>query len=215
LKKNSGTIIIRKYENRRLYDTSKSRYVNLDEVARMVRDGVDIQVIDAANGEDLTRLILTQIIVEEAKEPDSTLPLDMLRQMVIASGKMTQEGVLNYAKTMVDMYQNATRAFSPSLTPFDLFQSMMAFPGRPSPEKGAPPPPPAEPPDEGVRPAPPAERDYKAEVEELRRRVEGLEKTTTQSARAGATKKIHKGPANSRKSKIRIRQGGERHGDKR
>jgi polyhydroxyalkanoate synthesis repressor PhaR len=182
LKRNPNTVIIRKYENRRLYDTSQSRYVNLEEVARMVRDGVDLQVLDAATGEDITRLILTQVIVEEAKEPDSTLPLDMLRQMVIASGKITQEGVLNYAKTMMDMYQNATRAFSPSLTPFDLFQSMMAFGGRrPSPEKASSPP--ADAKDELRR------TDYKSEVEELRRRIEELEKTAAHSARAGAARK--------------------------
>jgi polyhydroxyalkanoate synthesis repressor PhaR len=184
LKRNPNTIIIRKYENRRLYDTAKSRYVNLEEVARMVRDGADLQVLDAATGEDITRLILTQVIVEEAKAPDSTLPLDMLRQMVIASGKITQEGVLNYAKTMMDMYQNATRAFSPSLTPFDIFQSMMAFGGRRPSTEGAPAAsPPADLKDEG-RPT-----DYKSEVLELRRRIEELERTAARSARAGTARK--------------------------
>ena len=87
-------ILIKKYENRRLYDTTNSRYVNLDEVAQMLQRGEDVKVVDAATGEDITRLILTQIIVEDAKTTGSNFPLDVLRQMVIASGKAGQEGTL-------------------------------------------------------------------------------------------------------------------------
>ena len=115
-------VIIRKYENRRLYDTTNSRYVNLDEIARMVREGRELQVLDAATGEDLTRLILTQIIVDDAKEQDSTFPLDILRQMVVASGKATQENTLKYMKAVVDMYQNAYRAFTPVVSPFEFMR---------------------------------------------------------------------------------------------
>jgi len=68
------TILIKKYENRRLYDVTNSRYVNLDEVARILQRGDDVRVVDAATGDDITRLILTQIIVESAKTPDSTFP---------------------------------------------------------------------------------------------------------------------------------------------
>src|SRR5580704_15433092 len=55
------TILIKKYENRRLYDATDSRYVNLDEVAKMLQNGDDVRVVDATTGEDITRLILTQI----------------------------------------------------------------------------------------------------------------------------------------------------------
>ena len=58
-------IVIKKYENRRMYDTSASRYVNLEDVAEMVRNGEELQVVDAKSGEDLTARVLTQIIVEE------------------------------------------------------------------------------------------------------------------------------------------------------
>ena len=61
------TTIIKKYPNRRLYDTSSGRYVNLEEVAAMVRQGVDIAVIDARTGNDVTRTVLTQIIVDDAE----------------------------------------------------------------------------------------------------------------------------------------------------
>jgi polyhydroxyalkanoate synthesis repressor PhaR len=171
--KNPNPIIIKKYGNRRLYNTSESRYVNLDEVALMIRDGLDVQVVDANTNEDLTRLILAQIIVENAKVPESGFPLDMLRQMVMASGKLTQESVLNYTKTMLDMYRNAYRAFSPPLTPFDLFQSMVSSPGRST--QPPPSPPSASSPEENPASAP-------TEVRELLRRIEELEKAVANKA---------------------------------
>ena len=64
----SQPIVVRKYENRRLYDTSSSRYVNLPEIAQMVREGAEVQVVDAKSGEDITRVILTQIIHEVARQ---------------------------------------------------------------------------------------------------------------------------------------------------
>ena len=115
-------VIIKKYENRRLYDTMNSRYINQDEIARLIREGHEVQVLDAASGEDLTRMVLAQIIVEDAKEPNSTFPLDVLRQMVVASGEATQENTLKYMKTVLDMYQNAYRALAPPLSPFEFIQ---------------------------------------------------------------------------------------------
>src|ERR1035437_1606445 len=112
-------VLIKKYENRRLYDTTNSRYVNLDEVAQMLQRGEDVRVADAATGEDITRLILTQIIVEDAKTTDSSFPLDVLRQMVIASGKAGQEGTLKYMKSILDFYQNTYRALTPQVNPFE------------------------------------------------------------------------------------------------
>ena len=120
---NRPKVVIKKYENRRLYDTTNSRYINLDEVAQLVQEGHDVEVVDAATGEDLTRLILTQIIVEHAKAPDSAFPIDVLRQMVVAGGRVTQEGALNYMKAVFDMYQNAYRVMTPPLAPFDFMRA--------------------------------------------------------------------------------------------
>lgn len=157
-------VIIKKYENRRLYNSTDSRYVNLDEVAEMVRNGQDVRVLDAATGEDLTRLILTQIIAEHAKGPDSAFPLDMLRQMVVASGQVTQESTLKYMKAFFDMYQNAFRAMAPPLNPFEY----MPRPGTPvvtaSPEPQMP----------YVAKYPGAENDAQSRAD-LRRRLEELE----------------------------------------
>jgi polyhydroxyalkanoate synthesis repressor PhaR len=120
---NRKPVIIKKYGNRRLYDTTHSRYINQDEVAEMVREGHDVKVLDAATGEDLTRLVLTQIVVEDAKEPGSAFPVDILRQMVVACGRATQENTLKYTKAVLDMYQNAYRAMAPPLSPFEFVQT--------------------------------------------------------------------------------------------
>jgi len=116
------SILIKKYENRRLYDSTNSRYVNLDEVAKMMQSGDNVRVVDATTGEDITRLILTQIIVEDAKTPDSNFPLDVLRQMVIASGRASQEGALQYMKAVLDISQSTYRAMVPPLNPFEFIQ---------------------------------------------------------------------------------------------
>jgi len=118
------TVVIKKYENRRLYDTTNSRYVNLEEVAQLLQQGNEVQVIDAASGEDITRLILTQIIVEDAKTQDSGFPLDLLRQMVVASGRASQESALLYMKAMLDLYQSTYRMMAPPLNPFEFMQSL-------------------------------------------------------------------------------------------
>jgi polyhydroxyalkanoate synthesis repressor PhaR len=118
------TVVIKKYENRRLYDTTNSRYVNLEEVAQLLQQGNDVQVVDATTNEDITRLILTQIIVEDAKAPNSNFPLDLLRQMVITSGRASQESALKYMKTMLEIYQSTYRAMVPPLNPFDFMQSV-------------------------------------------------------------------------------------------
>jgi polyhydroxyalkanoate synthesis repressor PhaR len=159
------TVVIKKYENRRLYDTASSRYINLDEVAELVRGGADVQVLDATTGEDLTRVVLTQIIVDSAKEPGSAFPLDMLRQMVMASGRASQESMLKYMKSMFDMYQSAYRPFAAPMNPFDFFQTMGAARPSDTPQEA-----PASNPDPGV--------------EELKRRVEELENLVSNAAKS-------------------------------
>ncbi len=117
------SILIKKYENRRLYDATNSRYINLEEVAALVQRGYDVRVVDAASGEDITRVILTQIIAEGAKTPNSSFPLDILRQMVIASGRASQESAIGYMKAMLDLYKSTYRAITPALNPFDFVQN--------------------------------------------------------------------------------------------
>jgi polyhydroxyalkanoate synthesis repressor PhaR len=85
------TRLIRKYGNRRLYDTTAKRYVNLDEIGRMVREGADLQVVDAKSREDLTRATLMQIIMEDAKNREGGLPLEILRELISLSDKARHE----------------------------------------------------------------------------------------------------------------------------
>ena len=87
--------VIRKYPNRRLYDTSAGRYVNLDDVAALVRQGVEIQVVDAKTGEDVTRVVLTQIIVEDAKVQPAALPLELLKGLILATDRAVRSAALS------------------------------------------------------------------------------------------------------------------------
>ena len=109
-------VVIKKYENRRLYDTSTSRYINLEEIAALVRDGVDVQVVDVKTGEDLTRVTLTQIIVEDAKDQPTGLPLELLRQLIVASDHVGQEFIMWYLKSAFDTYQKVQSAIQGRLT---------------------------------------------------------------------------------------------------
>ncbi len=101
----ADTIVIKKYANRRLYDTSNSRYINLEDIAALVRNGKDVQVVDANTGEDLTRVTLTQIIVEDAKGQPAGLPLELLRQLIVTTDHVGQEFILWYLKSAFDTYQ--------------------------------------------------------------------------------------------------------------
>ena len=105
-----ATVVIKKYGNRRLYDTAGSRYVNLDEIARLIREGKDVKVVDAKTGQDLTRVTLTQIITEDAKGKPTGLPLELLRQLIVASDEVSQEFVMWYLKSAFDTYQKVQDA---------------------------------------------------------------------------------------------------------
>ncbi len=100
----SSTVVIKKYGNRRLYDTADSRYVNLDDIAALIREGKDVKVVDARSGQDLTRVTLTQIITEDAKEMPMGLPLELLRQLIMASDEVRQEFIMWYLKSAFDTY---------------------------------------------------------------------------------------------------------------
>jgi polyhydroxyalkanoate synthesis repressor PhaR len=100
-------VLIRKYSDRRLYDTGASRYVKLEDIARMVRDGVNVRVVDGRSGKDLTHLIFTQIIVEDAREREIALPLQLLTQLVRASDKATHEFLTWYLNSTLDLYKKA------------------------------------------------------------------------------------------------------------
>jgi polyhydroxyalkanoate synthesis repressor PhaR len=115
-----ATKLIRKYGNRRLYDTTAKRYVNLDEIAQIIRDGDDIQVLDARTGDDLTRSILTQIIVEDTRSKNGGLPLEILRELVALSDRAKHEGLMVYLRSAFETYRRAQQA------PLDFVRTLFA-----------------------------------------------------------------------------------------
>ncbi|OZA94322.1 polyhydroxyalkanoate synthesis repressor PhaR [Altererythrobacter sp. H2] len=89
-------IIIKKYANRRLYNTGTSSYITLDDLARMTREGVDFQVVDAKTGEDITHSILTQIIMDEEASGTQMLPVSFLRDLISMYGNSMQSLMPSY-----------------------------------------------------------------------------------------------------------------------
>lgn len=125
-------VVVKKYSNRRLYDTSSSIYVNLEDLAKMVRNGTDVQVVDALTGEDLTRVTLTQIIVEDAKDQPGGLPLELLKQLIVASDHVGREFIMWYLRSAFDAYQKMQGALHSGLTgvmsPVDTLRNFLRGP---------------------------------------------------------------------------------------
>ncbi|MEM7506211.1 MAG: polyhydroxyalkanoate synthesis repressor PhaR [Pseudomonadota bacterium] len=95
-KAQDGPVIIKKYANRRLYNTARSSYVTLDDLSQMVRAGEDFAVFDAKSGEDITRSVLTQIIVEQEGKDQNMLPTNFLRELIKLYGDPLQGVVPSY-----------------------------------------------------------------------------------------------------------------------
>ncbi|MGE4247625.1 MAG: polyhydroxyalkanoate synthesis repressor PhaR [Parvibaculaceae bacterium] len=101
-KAETGTVVIKKYANRRLYNTASSTYVTLDDLAQMVKDGTDFSVYDAKTGEEITRSVLTQIIFEEENKGTNLLPINFLRQLIRFYGDSMQAFVPSYLEFSLD-----------------------------------------------------------------------------------------------------------------
>jgi len=160
-------VVVKKYGNRRLYDTRGSRYVNLDDIAALIRQGDEVRVIDARTGEDLTRVTLTQIITEDAKEKPTGLPLELLRQLIVASDEVRQEFIMWYLKSAFETYQTVQDAVrnrvsevqSALLSPVESMKRFLS-----------------------TQPSPPVASDD-AELKALRQRVSELESLLKKPAR--------------------------------
>jgi polyhydroxyalkanoate synthesis repressor PhaR len=102
--KAEGPVVIKKYANRRLYNTQTSSYVTLDHLAAMVKDGTEFEVQDARTGEDITRSVLTQIIFEEEAKGQSLLPIKFLRQLIRFYGDSLQTFVPGYLDMSMESF---------------------------------------------------------------------------------------------------------------
>jgi polyhydroxyalkanoate synthesis repressor PhaR len=101
----SDKVTIKKYANRRLYDTESSAYITLDKLAAMIREGRDFEVIDAKSGEDITHQILTQIIVDEEARGTTMLPANFLRQLIGMYGGQSQGLVSPFLESAMDAFK--------------------------------------------------------------------------------------------------------------
>ena len=104
--KSAGKVTIKKYANRRLYDTESSAYITLDRLAAMVRENREFEVVDAKSGDDITRQVLTQIIVdEEAHGTTTMLPVNFLKQIIGLYGNSMQTMVPGYLEAAMEAFQ--------------------------------------------------------------------------------------------------------------
>ena len=107
----TGTVIIKKYANRRLYNTETSSYITLDHLATMTREGRDFKVVDAKTNEDITHNVLTQIIMEEESRGTSMLPVNFLRQLIAMYGDSMQAMVPGYLEASMDSFRRNHEQF--------------------------------------------------------------------------------------------------------
>ncbi len=108
-------VIIKKYANRRLYDTRKSSYITLEDLLNMTRSGEEFRVIDAKTEEDLTHNVLTQIIMEEEQRGQTLLPVDFLRQLISMYGDNMQAIVPQYLNASMDAFRQNQQQFQSAL----------------------------------------------------------------------------------------------------
>lgn len=102
---NETTVIIKKYANRRLYNTQSSSYITLDHLAKMTREGIEFRVLDAKTGSDITHQILTQIIMEEESSGEHMLPVNFLRQLIAMYGNSMQSMIPHYLEASMENFR--------------------------------------------------------------------------------------------------------------
>ncbi|MCW3836540.1 polyhydroxyalkanoate synthesis repressor PhaR [Sphingomonas canadensis] len=106
-----GPVIIKKYANRRLYNTETSSYITLDHLAAMTREGRDFKVIDAKTEDDITHNVLTQIIMEEEARGSQMLPVNFLRQLIALYGDSMQAMVPGYLEASMESFRRNQEQF--------------------------------------------------------------------------------------------------------
>lgn len=115
----ADVVVIKKYANRRLYNTRSSSYITLDHLSKMTREGIEYKVLDAKTGSDITHQILTQIILEEESSGEQMLPVNFLRQLIGMYGNSMQSLIPHYLEASMDSFRaNQTKlakAFEDSL----------------------------------------------------------------------------------------------------
>ena len=111
----SDPVIIKKYANRRLYNTETSSYITLDLLSQMTREGREFVVVDAKSGEDITHNVLTQIIMEEEQRGKNMLPVNFLRQLIAMYGDSMQSMVPQYLEASMDAFHKNQQQFQEAM----------------------------------------------------------------------------------------------------
>jgi len=106
-----GPVTIKKYANRRLYNTETSSYITLEHLAAMTREGRDFKVVDAKSDDDITHNVLTQIIMEEESRGQTMLPVNFLRQLISMYGDSMQAMVPGYLEASMDSFRRNQQQF--------------------------------------------------------------------------------------------------------
>ena len=114
--KSTGKVTIKKYANRRLYDTESSSYITLDKLAVMIREGREFEVIDAKSGDDITHQVLTQIIVDEESRGSTMLPVNFLRDLIGLYGGSMQGAVPSYLDAAMAAFKTNQTAMRDAMT---------------------------------------------------------------------------------------------------
>jgi polyhydroxyalkanoate synthesis repressor PhaR len=166
-------VLVKKYGNRRLYDTARSRYLTLEELAESIRQGEDVRVVDAKSGEDLTTATLAQIIVE-GRGAARLLPRPLLLQLIRMGDDALAEFLGQYVSWALEVYLQ-TRQGLQSMGPFNPFSPYAAGTGFTRMFGGPPPRPEAA--------APPAAAPAQSDVAALRRELEELKKSLKKRGR--------------------------------
>ena len=160
-------VIIKKYANRRLYDTESSSYITLERLAEIVRQKRQFKVVDAKTGEDLTRGVLTQIIMEEEARGTNMLPVNFLRQLISMYGDQMQAVVPQYLEASLEALQRNQSQFRDAMAgalatnPFAEIarRNMEMFTAAA----------------QGAKPAPPPPGDTRAELDDLKAQLAALQ----------------------------------------
>jgi polyhydroxyalkanoate synthesis repressor PhaR len=111
----SEPVVIKKYANRRLYNTETSSYITLDLLSQMTREGREFTVVDAKSGEDITHNVLTQIIMEEEQRGKNMLPVNFLRQLISMYGDSMQSMVPQYLEASMDAFRKNQLQFQQAM----------------------------------------------------------------------------------------------------
>lgn len=123
-----GAVVVKKYANRRLYNTASSSYVTLEDLRDMVREGVDFVVLDAKSGDDITRSVLAQIIFEQESRGQNLLPIAFLRRLIRFYGDSLQGFVPSYLEASMETFARQQEAMRERFsTPWNSEQAMTAF----------------------------------------------------------------------------------------